>query len=111
MWWRTWPGYLPLPVCVSCLAWHTGISQATGNRYFHEGIGVLASQAPDLHEVLHGCREARDTPGRLTHRRGRPGPDRRRRGERAAWAVTGAVGLEVSSAQGPTRAPAGPAPP
>ncbi|MGW4966121.1 hypothetical protein ACWEPL_53655 [Nonomuraea sp. NPDC004186] len=27
------------------------VSQATGYRYLHEGIDVLASQAPDLHEV------------------------------------------------------------
>ncbi|MGW1888263.1 transposase family protein [Streptomyces sp. NPDC001970] len=38
--------------CVHCLARDSGISQATGYRYLHEGIDVLAPQAPDLHEVL-----------------------------------------------------------
>ncbi|MET8953809.1 hypothetical protein [Streptomyces sp. NPDC004533] len=35
--------------CVHCLARDTGVSQATGNHYLHEGIDVLADQAPDLH--------------------------------------------------------------
>lgn len=30
----------------------TQVSIATADRYLHEGIGVLAAQAPDLHEVL-----------------------------------------------------------
>ena len=34
------------------LARDTGVSVATGYRYLHEGIDVLADQAPDLHEVL-----------------------------------------------------------
>ncbi len=34
------------------LAADTGISRATGDRYLHEGIDVLAAQAPDLHQVL-----------------------------------------------------------
>jgi len=34
------------------LARDAGVSQATGYRYLHEGIDVLAAQAPDLHEVL-----------------------------------------------------------
>lgn len=34
------------------LAADTGISVATGYRYLHEGIDVLAAQAPDLHQVL-----------------------------------------------------------
>jgi hypothetical protein len=34
------------------LAADTGISIATGYRYLHEGIDVLAAQAPDLQEVL-----------------------------------------------------------
>ncbi|MFE7232442.1 transposase family protein [Streptomyces sp. NPDC057596] len=42
--------------CVHCLARDAGISQATGYRYLHEGIDVLADQAPDLHEVLARCR-------------------------------------------------------
>jgi hypothetical protein len=29
-----------------------GLSQATAYRYLHEGIDVLAAQAPDLHQVL-----------------------------------------------------------
>lgn len=29
-----------------------GLSQATAYRYLHEGIDVLAAQAPDLHETL-----------------------------------------------------------
>ncbi|MFI9082377.1 transposase family protein [Streptomyces sioyaensis] len=43
--------------CVHCLARDSGVSQATGYRYLHEGIDVLAVQAPDLHEVLDRCRE------------------------------------------------------
>ena len=42
--------------CVHCLARDAGISQATGYRYLHEGISVLAEQAPDLHDVLDRCR-------------------------------------------------------
>ncbi|MFI2202076.1 transposase family protein [Streptomyces sp. NPDC020192] len=42
--------------CVHCLARDAGISQATGYRYLHEGIDVLAAQAPYLHEVLERCR-------------------------------------------------------
>src|SRR3954469_11082515 len=34
------------------LAADSGISLATGCRYLHEGIDALATQAPDLHEVL-----------------------------------------------------------
>lgn len=41
--------------CVHCLARDAGVSQATGYRYLHEGIDVLADQAPDLHEVLERC--------------------------------------------------------
>ncbi|WP_326790609.1 transposase family protein [Streptomyces sp. NBC_00151] len=41
--------------CVHCLARDAGVSQATGYRYLHEGIDVLADQAPDLHEVLSQC--------------------------------------------------------
>ncbi|GAA2111184.1 hypothetical protein [Streptomyces synnematoformans] len=43
--------------CVHCLAREAGISQATGYRYLHEGIDLLAARAPDLHEVLARCRE------------------------------------------------------
>jgi hypothetical protein len=43
--------------CVHCLARDAGISQATGYRYLHEGIDVLAGQAPDLHQVLDRCRD------------------------------------------------------
>ncbi|WP_171112110.1 transposase family protein [Streptomyces sp. Z423-1] len=39
-----------------CLARDAGISQATCYRYLHEGIGVLAAQAPDLYEALDLCR-------------------------------------------------------
>ncbi|MCX4571853.1 IS5/IS1182 family transposase [Streptomyces sp. NBC_01571] len=42
--------------CVHCLARDAGVSQATGYRYLHEGIHVLAEQAPELHEVLEHCR-------------------------------------------------------
>lgn len=42
--------------CVHCLARDAGVSQATGYRYLHEGIDVLAERAPDLHEVLDRCR-------------------------------------------------------
>ncbi|MEU9710449.1 transposase family protein [Streptomyces sp. NPDC047967] len=41
--------------CVHCLAHDAGTSQATGYRYLHEGIDVLAEKAPDLHEVLSRC--------------------------------------------------------
>jgi DDE superfamily endonuclease len=41
--------------CVHCLARDAGVSQATGYRYLHEGIDVLAEKAPDLHEVLAQC--------------------------------------------------------
>jgi DDE superfamily endonuclease len=34
------------------LARDAGVSQATGYRYLHEGIDVLAARAPDVHEVL-----------------------------------------------------------
>ncbi|MFE4414967.1 hypothetical protein [Streptomyces sp. NPDC056821] len=39
------------------LARDAGVSQATGYRYLHEGIGVLADQAPGLHEILKVCQE------------------------------------------------------
>jgi hypothetical protein len=42
--------------CVHCLAHDAGIPQATGYRYLHEAIDVLADAAPDLHEVLDHCR-------------------------------------------------------
>ncbi|MFE7709361.1 transposase family protein [Streptomyces sp. NPDC057486] len=42
--------------CVHCLARDAGVSQATCYRCRHEGIDVLADQAPDLHEVLDRCR-------------------------------------------------------
>jgi DDE superfamily endonuclease len=38
----------PMPT----LARDAGVSTATGYRYLHEGIDVLAAQAPDVHEVL-----------------------------------------------------------
>jgi hypothetical protein len=40
---------------VELLARLLAISQATGYRYLHEGIDVLADPAPDLHEVLSRC--------------------------------------------------------
>jgi hypothetical protein len=40
------------------LARDAGISQATGYRYLHEGIDVLADRAPDLHQVLEAGRAA-----------------------------------------------------
>jgi hypothetical protein len=40
---------------VHCLARDAGISQATSYRYLHEGIDVLAEQAPELHDVLDRC--------------------------------------------------------
>ena len=42
---------------VHSLARDAGISQATGYRYLHEAIDVLAEQAPDLHHTLQQCRE------------------------------------------------------
>ncbi|MFC8230318.1 hypothetical protein [Streptomyces sp. NPDC057287] len=41
--------------CVHCLARDAGVAQATGYRYLHEGIDVLAAQAPYLHQVLDSC--------------------------------------------------------
>jgi DDE superfamily endonuclease len=40
------------------LARDTGVLQATGYRYLHEGIDVLAGQAPELHQVLAAGRAA-----------------------------------------------------
>src|SRR4051795_7513851 len=40
------------------LAADTRISLATGYRYLHEGIDVLAAQAPDLHQVLEAGQAA-----------------------------------------------------
>src|SRR3954454_17798672 len=34
------------------LARDAGVSRATGYRYLHEGIDVLAARAPDLHSAL-----------------------------------------------------------
>lgn len=47
--------------CVHRLARDAGISQATGYRYLHEAISVLAEQAPDLHTVLEYCRDRQMT--------------------------------------------------
>ncbi len=44
-----------------CLARDADISQATGYRYLHEGIDILADQARDLHEVLDRCRREATT--------------------------------------------------
>lgn len=41
---------------VRCLARDAKISQATRYRYLHEGIDMLAAQAPELHQVLARCR-------------------------------------------------------
>jgi hypothetical protein len=46
---------------VARLAADTRISIATAYRYLHEGITVLAAQAPDLHEVLDQRLTAGDT--------------------------------------------------
>lgn len=43
---------------VDRLAHDFGISTATAYRYLHEGIAVLAAQAPDLHEALDQARDA-----------------------------------------------------
>jgi hypothetical protein len=43
---------------VDRLARDFGISTATAYRYLHEGITVLAAQAPDLHEALDQARDA-----------------------------------------------------
>ena len=37
------------------LARDAGVSPATGYRYLHEGIDVLAAQAPDLHLTCTRC--------------------------------------------------------
>ncbi|WP_416072071.1 hypothetical protein [Streptomyces sp. ME18-1-4] len=43
-----------------CLARDAGVSQVTGYRYhyLHEGIDILADQAPGLHEILKVCQES-----------------------------------------------------
>jgi hypothetical protein len=63
--------------CVHCLARDAGISQATGYCYLHEGVDVLAEQAPDMHRVLAECRKRGMNGPRvyLRHRRP-PGPGR-----------------------------------
>ena len=43
---------------IPVLARDAGVSQATGYRYLHEGIDVLADHAPDLHRVLEAGRAA-----------------------------------------------------
>lgn len=43
---------------VSLLARDAGVSQATGYRYLHEAIDVIAARAPELPEVLQAGREA-----------------------------------------------------
>lgn len=43
---------------VALLARDAGISQATGYRYLHEGLEVIAAHAPDLPEVLTAGRAA-----------------------------------------------------
>jgi hypothetical protein len=43
---------------LTVLAADTRISLATGYRYLHEGIDVLAAQAPDLHQVLQAGQAA-----------------------------------------------------
>src|SRR3954447_14361781 len=40
------------------LARDTGVSDATGYRYLHEALDVIAAHAPDLHEVLAAARQA-----------------------------------------------------
>jgi hypothetical protein len=44
--------------CAHCLARDAGVSQATGYRCLHEGVDVLADQAPGLHEILKVCQES-----------------------------------------------------
>src|SRR3954463_7868494 len=44
----------PLPT----LARDAGVSTATGYRYLHEGIDILAAHAPDLHSVLQAGQAA-----------------------------------------------------
>lgn len=39
-----------------CRVCDAGISRATGCRYLHEGIDVLAAQALDPHKILDRCR-------------------------------------------------------
>ena len=50
-WFREDPG-------MPTLARDAGVSTATGYRYLHEGIDVLAAQAPDLREVLEAGQAA-----------------------------------------------------
>jgi len=41
---------------VTGLARDNGVSPATAYRYLHEGLDVLAAQAPDLHDAIAGAR-------------------------------------------------------
>ena len=50
-WFREDPG-------MPTLARDAGVSTATGYRYLHEGIDVLAAAAPDLREVLEAGQAA-----------------------------------------------------
>jgi len=51
--------------CVHCLARDAGVSQATGYRYLHEGIGVLADVRRHTHHEQPDQRRPRT---RRTHR-------------------------------------------
>ena len=42
---------------IAALARDARVAVATAYRYLHEGIAVLAAQAPDLHEALTLARE------------------------------------------------------
>jgi hypothetical protein len=66
--------------CVHCLARDAGVSQATGYRYLHEAIDVLAAQAPDLHAVIDPDQRSSLRRGPL-HRR----PTRRHRRQRTLY--------------------------
>lgn len=43
--------------CGHCPARDAGLSRATGYRYLHEGIDLLAEEVPDPHDALDRCRE------------------------------------------------------
>ena len=47
--------YAGLANAAACTAW-PAMPASPGHRYRHEGIDVLAVQAPDLHNVLDNCR-------------------------------------------------------
>jgi hypothetical protein len=60
------PRWFRQNVDVTALARDHGVSRATGYRYSDEIIGMLADQAPDLHEAPERAKTTPFEHGRLT---------------------------------------------